>query len=351
MSKSAVQSIRFDEIARLFLKRIKEKATEGMIEKKQLYLIMHPDKLPKTISSPLKATKNSYAKTYITRVFGAIREITDSRVSIDDIVKILKKEKDGIDLNASFKLTSPSPLPKKRTASPPQAKKRMAIELPFITNPSYEKQPYEILFLCDTACSLKKMKMLIEYLRKDAFEKIKSFFNINFKCDMEARTKSICYKPETSTFMNEIINTIRKHIQEKKNVVVIGHSYGGYVASKIAEQFDQNSTLQPLLKSLTFATFGSTYVPSYKLEKVDKRIMHYMIKDDTFALECNNYLLESPVMSSRKQVMNKSKRIVWFAPNSDKNNSDKNNTHYIAYQDHIVTLILHVAKTAMGLKS
>jgi len=119
----------------------------------------------------------------------------------------------------------------------------------------------------------------LEEFQEEVEQKTKS--NVIISCDL--RTKHVlkdiikvsCFmKPKRNQYINSIISEIRKLImEEKKSVMVCGHSYGGMVASFVAEIFSADEDIDK--SKLHFVTSGSIYIPDPKKVK-NVAITHYM---------------------------------------------------------------------------
>jgi len=92
-----------------------------------------------------------------------------------------------------------------------------------------------------------------------------------------------------NAFVKEVAEVVTKHLDSGRRVTLLGHSYGGSVAARVAESFvkqlagGSNSFATP--PSLSVYTFGSIYIPKQaRVEGID--ITHYMYVNDV-ALKCN----------------------------------------------------------------
>ena len=78
-------------------------------------------------------------------------------------------------------------------------------------------------------------------------------------------------------FIIDIQTSIIKDLQNGYFVFVLGHSYGGFIISRIAENLN-NISNKDILKKLFMYTFGSIYIPKIKLSSIN--IIHFLNKID-----------------------------------------------------------------------
>ena len=97
----------------------------------------------------------------------------------------------------------------------------------------------------------------------------KTIYNILFRRNPKIRD---------SHFINSIKDEIIKDLNIGKYICVIGHSYGGYIVSKIAENLEENVKDRKKLENLLIFTFGTIYIPPTILKSV--RIIHFLNKID-----------------------------------------------------------------------
>jgi hypothetical protein len=97
--------------------------------------------------------------------------------------------------------------------------------------------------------------------------------------------KSVCNLPPSSknAFVVECIQNVIKKLDQGLNVYIVGHSYGGAVANRIAEYFSKTPHVNNA--NLNIATFGAIYVSNKTLDYAIK-IRNYMHIYDV-ALKCN----------------------------------------------------------------
>jgi hypothetical protein len=96
-----------------------------------------------------------------------------------------------------------------------------------------------------------------------------------------------------------VYREILSKLHEGYEVLIVGHSYGGAIASKMAELFNvAESSIRPRVH---IVTLGSIYIPKTKLIK-DVDLVHYMHVYD-ISLRCN---------SLEKKVNHNNKHIIWI---------------------------------------
>ena len=130
-------------------------------------------------------------------------------------------------------------------------------------------------------------------------------------------------------FVKEVYKVVKKNIDNGYNVILIGHSYGGSVVSRVAEIFNDD---EPTItrSNLEVATMGSIYIPKANNVK-NIKIKHYMYTYDV-ALKCNG--VEN----------NNDKRITWIESKLSKPKFSFLGTEeqwkvHLNYEDLIVTLL------------
>ena len=99
--------------------------------------------------------------------------------------------------------------------------------------------------------------------------------------------------PESNNYYNDSLTHVIDYIKnpEYTNVIVIGHSYGGATAAKIATYLNnpvnikKHKLTNTQIAKLQMATIGSIYMPP--IEKTKKiKIHHYTYKNDTAFHKC-----------------------------------------------------------------
>ena len=93
---------------------------------------------------------------------------------------------------------------------------------------------------------------------------------------------------EDNIYYEDTLNTILKYIKDVQfnNVIVIGHSYGGAMTSKIAKYLNDLKLKKEELSKLQMATIGSIYIPPYSRTK-NVKLYHYTYKNDPAFFRCS----------------------------------------------------------------
>ena len=140
--------------------------------------------------------------------------------------------------------------------------------------------------------------------------------------------KTYCFmKPSVSDpFVKPILANVENMLNQNKNVVILGYSYGGSIAATIAKALNnhRNANL------LQVATFGSIYVASFK-EVSHVKIRQYMAVGDV-ALKCAN--LTPPkafIQSDLLHYDDINLNVTWIKPHVHM--TDKWDIHNKAYSD------------------
>jgi mannose/fructose-specific phosphotransferase system component IIA len=119
------------------------------------------------------------------------------------------------------------------------------------------------------------------------------------------RMARICFLPSGVTdFVKDLCKQIIDATSDSTNrIVVIGHSYGGSVVSRVAielsKQLNRNQINDDQLKRIALFTVGSIYVPKESKVK-GVRIQHLMFPND-IALVCNG--LKKPKKATLKNTV------------------------------------------------
>lgn len=138
--------------------------------------------------------------------------------------------------------------------------------------------------------------------------------------------KTYCYmKPSnTNRFVVSIYEKINKLLGQNYNILVIGHSYGGSVAARLAMMFN----IHPKNNKLRFVTLGSIFNIK-KNEAPNVNIVQYMYSNDV-ALKCANiksYNFASN--TSLKYYYDDDTNIIWLPKPKDMNKRwDIHNAYY-----------------------
>jgi hypothetical protein len=86
-------------------------------------------------------------------------------------------------------------------------------------------------------------------------------------------------------FVQYVLNEVKQYINKGYNVFLLGYSYGGSVASRIAEILHKDPQGLTYVNRLNIITLGSIYVPRPDRTQ-GVNISHYMFENDV-ALKCN----------------------------------------------------------------
>jgi hypothetical protein len=120
--------------------------------------------------------------------------------------------------------------------------------------------------------------------------------NIKYKCHKTSSALKCIVKTyfssmplQESNFVNNLADEITADISNTayKNVLVLGHSFGGAIVNRIAEIFNTNYTQarSTIYNKLSMAAFGSIYIPAYNnIENIN--IINYLSNSDV-AMKCN----------------------------------------------------------------
>lgn len=110
--------------------------------------------------------------------------------------------------------------------------------------------------------------------------------NTNLKSTILGIAKTVCYMaPSLSDkFVLEVYDTVKKYRNLNYKVLLIGHSYGGAIVSRVAEKYEKHPDPGVHMKTL-----GSIYI--YKPKHVN--LKHYMFYGDV-ALKCNKLKKDAP---------------------------------------------------------
>jgi len=140
--------------------------------------------------------------------------------------------------------------------------------------------------------------------------------------------KTYCFmKPSASDpFVKPIVANVANMLNQNKNVVILGYSYGGSIAATIAKALNNHRNVY----LLQVATFGSIYVaPSKEVSHV--KIRQYMAVGDV-ALKCANMTPPKTFINSDKLFFDDvNLNVTWIKPQV--NMTDKWDIHNRAYSD------------------
>ena len=120
--------------------------------------------------------------------------------------------------------------------------------------------------------------------------------------------KTYCYmKPSTTNkFVVSIHDKINKLLLENYNVTIIGHSYGGSVAARLATMFNSHSHVA----KLQIVTLGSIFNIK-KSEASNVNLVQYMYSNDV-ALRCANIKSFDVTKTGLKHHYDPDTNIVWL---------------------------------------
>jgi pimeloyl-ACP methyl ester carboxylesterase len=109
--------------------------------------------------------------------------------------------------------------------------------------------------------------------------------NNSLKSTLKNIGKTVCYIPPSkkSKVVRDLYSNVIKNLKHGKKVIIFGHSYGGSVASRVAELLHDN---QINTSRILIVTFGSIYVP-HPSKTLGVNIKHIMFENDV-ALKCNH---------------------------------------------------------------
>ncbi len=242
-------------ISFLKLKEIYLSIMPENINKKTILLTYHPDKLPLELKEQINKYTN--ISKFTSRVFDSMKQ---QNVQFkEDIIKILDQERYALE----SPLVRPQPKPKP---------------------PSPLKKKTHIIYILGMGCLNEDAVRVAEYYRKLNKNAI-----INVECNESLKTifkniiKTACYlKPsKNNDFVLRIFDKINKLLNANKDVILMGHSYGGNVATILAELFNSHTNAN----KLKVATFGSIYIT--KPKKVTNIIIRQFMMLKDVALKCN----------------------------------------------------------------
>jgi hypothetical protein len=114
-----------------------------------------------------------------------------------------------------------------------------------------------------------------------------------------------------SPFIRRVIERTLQLLREDKNVVLIGHSYGGMVLGVVANYLSRIQVSRDVLaKRVRIVTTGSIYVPT--LDRVQGvPLLHIMYRGD-IAMKCNH--LREPALKTEFDfiMMDKTRNVLWL---------------------------------------
>jgi len=139
------------------------------------------------------------------------------------------------------------------------------------------------LFDVNNKVTIDTLHIMCDSTIKNQFKNISKYFcNINRYSNMNSM------KIEDNTYYEKSLNTILKYIKDPyyNNVIVIGHSYGGSMVSKVAKYLNNIDLTKKEISKLQMATIGSIYIPPYfKTNKI--KLHHYVYRNDPAFTKCS----------------------------------------------------------------
>ena len=111
----------------------------------------------------------------------------------------------------------------------------------------------------------------------------------SYFCNLDRYSNLHTMNVEDNIYYENTLNIILKYIKNPHydNIIVIGHSYGGAMTSKIAKYLNDDSKLKKEeLTKLQMATIGSIYIPPYFKTK-NVKLYHYVYKNDPAFFRCS----------------------------------------------------------------
>ena len=109
-------------------------------------------------------------------------------------------------------------------------------------------------------------------------------------CNLDRYSNKQSMKIEDNTYFKDSLNTVLKYIKDSdyNNVIVIGHSYGGSMVSKIAKYINNSYNIKNKdeISKLQMATIGSVYIPPY-FKTSNIKLHHYVYRNDPAFTKCS----------------------------------------------------------------
>lgn len=124
------------------------------------------------------------------------------------------------------------------------------------------------------------------FVKKHNIKNIEFYCNSSKSSAIKNVAKTICnIKPsKDDSFIKYIYNIVVDYLEQNKQVVLIGHSYGGSIVSRIAEILNRQHH-NIILDNLYILTFGSIYIPTYN--RINKINIKHVLYDNDIANSCN----------------------------------------------------------------
>lgn len=184
--------------------------------------------------------------------------------------------------------------------------------LPPIPKPKkYSPSPAKrvILFEILGAGCKPRRKNQLNWRESDYGITTKIFCNRQLKTVTGNITKTVCRLPLklNDIFILKLVDQVEKYINNGYKVLIFGYSYGGSVASRVAEYLTKYKMVS---SDIIIHTFGSIYVPQPSKTSL-VNITHHMFTDDV-ALRCNHLSPSKDIfvkwlkhpMNARKGLLN-----------------------------------------------
>jgi hypothetical protein len=154
------------------------------------------------------------------------------------------------------------------------------------TNHNVPPRPCFAFFIVGLGCSLSEgdeFEMFEKEMTRTTGMQMKIMCNKSLSKTLFHIAKSVCNMPPSSKneFVITCINAVQEKMNDGYNVFVVGHSYGGAVANRIAQHFRAHT--EP---NLHIATMGSIYIS--KPEIVGSVDIHNYMHIHDVALKCTN---------------------------------------------------------------
>lgn len=143
---------------------------------------------------------------------------------------------------------------------------------------------------------------------RESIFKTDGYVDIDVMCDSSsprAWTQSLasCTRimPGRTAFTDKVLCLVKERISTCRHVILLGHSYGGLIASYVAQQLRDD----PRASRLHVRTTGSAYTPTDFHD-----IIHYLFVDDMMAIRCN--WTTPPKAMDRNAVYDPAQKVFWL---------------------------------------
>ncbi len=87
--------------------------------------------------------------------------------------------------------------------------------------------------------------------------------------------RKLLQQPESNWFIQKKTKEVRAYLEQSTNVILVGHSYGGFIACKVAEALNQHSCSE----RIQLITLGSLYIPRSPIQGI-RMERHYLFLGD-----------------------------------------------------------------------